>query len=243
MVTKRPQHIAIIMDGNGRWAAERDLPRIKGHEAGAEAVRSTLEQCVRNEIEVLTLFAFSRENWGRPSDEVNALMQLFIDSLRDETDELNEREIRVRIVGDISSFAPELQAEIARTEKITAKNTGLTLVIAANYSGRWDMTQACRRIAYDVLQKNITLTDIDESRVHQYHCLSDLPEPDLLIRTSSEQRISNFLLWQIAYAEIYFTDACWPDFKEEEFAKALAFFAERERRFGLTAEQLEESLC
>lgn len=238
--TPLPRHIAIVMDGNGRWAKQRGLPRVAGHEAGAKSIQQTIRSCAEKGIEVLTIFAFSAENWGRPQAEVDALMQLFIHTLQQQTDELTKHHIQLRVMGDRSRFPAALQDEIARSEQKTAGNTGLTLVIAANYSGRWDITQATRAVAQKVTLGELSVDAIDEAALQQHLSMSDLPEPDLLIRTSGEIRISNFLLWQIAYAELYFTPILWPDFDERALEDALAFYAKRERRFGLTQDQLKE---
>lgn len=237
-----PKHIAIVMDGNGRWAQARDLPRISGHEAGAESVRQTIQSCIKQGIEVLTLFAFSAENWGRPQDEVDALMQLFVESLNNEADELASHNVRLRIIGDRSRFSQRLQQAIADAEQKTVQSSGLMVVIAVNYSGRWDLTQATQTIAQHVANGQLAPSDVDEACLSQHLCLADLPEPDLLIRTSGEIRLSNFLLWQVAYAELYFTPVLWPDFNAAEFEKALAFYRTRERRFGLTQSQTQETM-
>lgn len=237
----KPRHVAIVMDGNGRWAMQKQLPRIAGHEAGAKAVKRIVEHCPKLGIEVLTLFAFSRENWGRPSEEVTALMRLFLHTLHTETESLREKNIQIRFIGDRKAFSVELQAEMRQAERVTKENDGLVLVIAANYSGRWDIANAAMRLSKDVLSNEADITAIDEDSFTAYLSMSDLPEPDLLIRTSGEIRISNFLLWQIAYAELYFTDILWPDFGPAEFEKALQEFASRKRRFGLTNEQLSQT--
>lgn len=233
-----PRHIAIIMDGNGRWAKQRNLPRVAGHKVGVDAVRETVKACVEKKIEVLTLFAFSSENWQRPAQEVNYLMQLFITALKREVKKLHKQNIQLRIVGDRERFEKKLRQQMQEAEELTANNTGLKLVIAANYGGRWDITEAMRQIASDIEQGKLTSQDISAELVQNKVALADLPEPDLFIRTSGEQRISNFLLWQIAYTELYFTDVLWPDFNAAELDNALAFFANRERRFGCTSEQL-----
>lgn len=230
-----PTHIAIVMDGNGRWAKQRNLPRVSGHEAGAESVRKTIEHCGKLGVKVLTVFAFSRENWGRPEDEVNALMQLFLESLCNETEQLAEHNIQLRFIGDISMFNMELQDQIKVSQEKTAANDGLIFVIAANYSGKWDITQAMQQIAANQCPPEA----INEELISAYLSTAKLPDPDLFIRTSGEQRLSNFLLWQAAYSEFYFSDVYWPDFNEAELDKALAFYASRQRRFGLTQEQLE----
>lgn len=232
-----PSHIAIVMDGNGRWATQRDLPRVSGHEAGAESVRKAIEYCGKLGVNVLTVFAFSRENWGRPEPEVNALMQLFLEALCNETEQLADHNIKLKFIGDISMFNNKLQAQIKVSQERTAANNGLTFVIAANYSGKWDIMQAMQQI----VAKKIKSEDINEDLISSYLSTASLPDPDLFIRTSGEQRISNFLLWQAAYSEFYFSDVLWPDFNETELDKALAFYASRQRRFGLTQEQLEAS--
>ncbi len=238
-----PKHVAIVMDGNGRWAKNKCLPRVAGHEAGAESVKEIVRLCTEKGLSILTLFAFSSENWQRPSEEVDHLMQLFLQTLRQETENLLKNNIQLRVIGDYSRFNNELREQILFSQQMTAKNTGLTLVIAANYSGRWDIANATQKIAQEVNQGTIKIDEINANLVGKYICLSNLPEPDLFIRTSGEQRISNFMLWQFAYTELYFSQALWPDFKEEEFELALAFYASRERRFGLISEQIKrESL-
>jgi len=217
-----PRHVAIIMDGNNRWAKKRFMPGVAGHKAGVDAVRAVVELSVKQGIEVLTLFAFSSENWRRPEDEVSALMQLFVMALQREVKKLHRNNIRLRIMGDVSGFSPQLQKLIREAEEQTAGNSAMTLVVAANYGGQWDIAQAAKRLAADVLKGDLTLDDVNEQTFHQYTWLSDLPAPDLMIRTGGEQRISNFMLWQTAYSEFYFSDAFWPDFKEEEYTRALA---------------------
>lgn len=231
-----PQHIAIVMDGNGRWAKSRHMPRISGHRAGAKAIQKVIKHCGKRGIKALSIFAFSSENWGRPQKEVDALMKLFLETLRKETDQLAKHKVRMRIIGDRSRFSQDLQREIIIAEQKTAHNTDLNLTIAANYSGRWDITQAMQRIAQD----QIAPEKIDETVIARYLSLADLPDPDLFIRTGGELRISNFFLWQTAYCELYFSDLMWPQFDEQEIDKALEFFATRERRFGLTHEQVKE---
>lgn len=227
-----PRHIAIIMDGNGRWAKQRRLPRIAGHKAGADAVKRVVRSCVEKKIEVLTLFAFSSENWQRPPQEVTYLMNLFITILRREIKRLHEQNIQLSVIGERSRFDEKLQLEMEKAEEVTKENTGLKLVIAANYGGRWDIMQAIKAITDDFKQGKIAREDITEDLIHQKISLAHFPEPDLLIRTSGEQRISNFLLWQLAYTELYFSDVFWPDFNAIELDKALQFFSNRERRFG-----------
>ena len=233
-----PRHIAIVMDGNGRWAKQRNLPRLAGHVAGSGVVKEIVIACGKKGIEALTLFAFSRENWGRPSDEVNSLMTLFFEMLESETEELHKNNVQLHIVGEYSSFLPGLLALIERAQQLTAKNTGLKLSIAVNYSGRWDIANAMRKLALEVEAKQLKAANITEAMIAQHLCLADLPEPDLFIRTSGEQRISNFLLWQLAYTELYFTDIFWPDFNAQVLEAALTFFVTRHRRYGLLDEQV-----
>jgi undecaprenyl diphosphate synthase len=234
----RPKHIAIIMDGNGRWAKQRHLPRVAGHKAGADAVHESVKWCVENQIEVLTLFAFSSENWRRPEQEVKHLMELFISALQREAKKLHKQNIQLRIIGDRSRFDDKLRKQMLAVETLTVNNTGLKLVIAANYGGQWDITEACRQVAAEVKAGNLSSDEITPELIHSKLTTADLPDPDLFIRTSGEQRISNFLMWQLSYAELYFTDILWPDFNARELDKALAFFAGRERRFGHISEQL-----
>lgn len=242
--TGKPRHIAIVMDGNGRWASQQQLPRMAGHEAGAKSVKRTVEHCSKLGVEVLTLFAFSRENWGRPDSEVTALMRLFLHTLNTETEKLHENNIQIRFIGDRKAFSVELQTEMRHAERMTKDNDGLVLVIAVNYSGRWDIANAALKFSKEILANETDITQVDEEGFAAYMAMADLPEPDLLIRTSGEIRISNFLLWQIAYAELYFTDVLWPDFDPRELDKALIEFASRKRRFGLTNEQMRQSeLC
>jgi undecaprenyl diphosphate synthase len=236
--TKLPRHIAIIMDGNGRWAKQRHLPRSAGHKAGVDAVRETVKWCAEKKVEVLTLFAFSSENWQRPEQEVSYLMDLFVMALEREVKKLYKQNIQLRIMGDRSRFDEKLQAHMRKAEALTADNTGLKLIIAANYGGQWDITEACRQVAQDVADGKLTTAAITPALINQRLATADLPEPDLFIRTSGEQRISNFMVWQLAYAELYFTDVLWPDFDAREMDKALAFFTARERRFGCISEQL-----
>ncbi len=237
-----PRHVAIIMDGNNRWARQRGLPGIAGHKAGVDAVRAVVETCARNNIEVLTLFAFSSENWRRPPDEVSALMRLFLIALRREVRKLHRNNIRLRIIGDRSRFSTILQEHMALAEELTRHNTKMTLVVAVNYGGQWDITQATRKLAQRVAQGELSPDQITEETIQAEISLGDLPLPDLCIRTAGEQRISNFLLWQFAYTEFYFTDVFWPDFKHEEMKKALEAYSGRKRRFGQTDEQLESKV-
>ncbi|MGE0803665.1 MAG: polyprenyl diphosphate synthase [Lautropia sp.] len=234
-----PRHIAIILDGNGRWATDRHLPRAAGHRKGVEAVRTTVEQCARHGVAFLTLFAFSSENWRRPADEVSLLMRLFITALQREVDLLHRNGIRLRVVGDLSRFEPKLQQLIRDGECRTADNPGMTLTIAANYGGRWDILQATGALlrARAAAGSDPALP-VTEDELARHLAMAYAPEPDLFIRTGGEQRISNFLLWQLAYSELYFCDCYWPDFDAQRFAEALAWYRQRERRFGRTGGQL-----
>ncbi|EQM69243.1 UDP pyrophosphate synthase [Aquipseudomonas alcaligenes OT 69] len=231
--------MAIIMDGNNRWAKKRLLPGVAGHKAGVDAVRAVIEVCAEAGVEVLTLFAFSSENWQRPAEEVGALMELFLSALRREARRLNDNQIRLRIIGDRSRFHPELQAAMREAELLTAGEHRFTLQIAANYGGQWDITQAAQRLAREVQAGHLQVDEITPGLLQNCLATGDLPLPDLCIRTGGEHRISNFLLWQLAYAELYFSDLFWPDFKHEAMRKALADFAMRQRRFGKTSEQIE----
>jgi len=235
-----PRHIAIIMDGNGRWAQKRLMPRIMGHHAGVKAVRKIVEYCAKQNIEVLSLFAFSSENWRRPKDEVSLLMELFMATLQSEVDKLDKNNIRLKIIGDKSSFPEKLQEKIRSAEAQTQENTGLTLLIAANYGGRWDITQAVCKIAQAIKQGDIQVQDISEELISSRLVTAGLPEPDLFIRSGGEERISNFLLWQLAYTEFYFTESLWPDFDQKLLETAINSFKSRERRFGHTGEQMLE---
>lgn len=233
-----PQHIAIIMDGNGRWAQQRYLPRVAGHRRGAETVRRTLMACQARGVRHLTLFAFSSENWRRPPAEVALLMKLFRSSLESEITRMHQAGVRFRVIGDLSRFDESLVRLIRESEALTAANPGLTLTIAANYGGRWDILQAVRRLAQERPER---LAEIEEGDLVPYLCLSDAPEPDLFIRTGGEQRVSNFLLWQLAYTEYYFTDVLWPAFDSDELDRAIGSYQQRERRFGRTSEQVREA--
>jgi undecaprenyl diphosphate synthase len=241
MCPQLPHHVAIIMDGNGRWAEQRQLPRVAGHRAGVEAVRRTVRACATKEVEVLTLFAFSSENWRRPRHEVGFLMELFVTSLEQEAERLHENSVRLRFIGDRSAFPARLIECIEYTERLTDNNGGLTLIIAANYGGRWDMTQAARELAKKAAAGLISADVITEDTVAAHLSLHGLPEPDLFIRTGGDQRVSNFLLWQLAYAELYFTECLWPDFGPAQFEAALESYAQRQRRFGRTGEQLRQA--
>jgi undecaprenyl diphosphate synthase len=233
-----PKHIAIIMDGNGRWATNQNKLRTVGHKAGVEALRSTIEVCATYRVEVLTVFAFSSENWSRPATEVNVLMDLFMLTLKRQAKRLHKNNIRLKIIGDKTKFSLSLQKKIKEVEGLTADNTGLLLVIAANYGGQWDIEQASLRMMEDASTKQVLLSDLN---IKDYLSTSGMPDPDLFIRTGGEQRISNFLLWQIAYSELYFTSTLWPDFNKAELDLALKHFSSRQRRFGKTGEQINES--
>jgi undecaprenyl diphosphate synthase len=241
MTQNNPRHIAIIMDGNGRWAQKKMLPRIIGHRAGVKAVRKVVEYCSDQGVEVLTLFAFSSENWRRPKEEVSLLMNLFIATLQTEINRLHENNICLRFVGDMASFDAKLQERIRAGVMLTQHNTGLNLVIAANYGGRWDLAEAAKAIAAEVVAGKVALVDINEALMNQHLALADLPEPDLFIRTGGEQRISNFLLWQLAYTELYFTETLWPDFDRAAMNQAIVSYKGRQRRFGCTGDQVLNS--
>jgi undecaprenyl diphosphate synthase len=231
-----PRHVAIIMDGNGRWAKARGKPRVFGHTRGVDAVRASLQACGERGIEYLTLFAFSSENWRRPADEVSTLMKLFVSALRREVNKLVELGVRMRVVGDVSAFDAELRNLIAESEQKTEHNAKLHLTICANYGGRWDIAQAARRAAQAIAAEGSH--GLTEEDIARHLALSFAPDPDLLIRTGGERRISNFLLWQLAYSELHFTDVLWPDFDAAELDRALAWYATRQRRFGMTGEQV-----
>jgi undecaprenyl diphosphate synthase len=232
-----PKHIAIIMDGNGRWAEARGLARHVGHKEGVRPVRLVIEECARRGVSALTLFAFSSENWQRPSIEVNSLMQLFLEAIDREIDDLNKNKVRIRFIGDRHSLSVRLQARMAASEQLTAANPGLNLQVAVSYGGRWDIVQAARRLAAEVASGALPLEAIDEDRFGRELALGELPDPDLFIRTGGDHRISNFLLWNLAYTELHVCDTLWPDFGVPDLEVALASFAGRERRYGLTREQ------
>jgi undecaprenyl diphosphate synthase len=236
--TDVPVQIAIVMDGNGRWAKKRMLPRVAGHKKGVDAVRRTVKACCELGVKHLTLFAFSSENWRRPPDEVSLLMKLFIHVLRRDVESMHRENIRLKIVGDLAEFDPTLQAAISSAEKLTQNNTGLCLNIAANYGGRWDILQATRKMLLEKPELCLSPNEICEEDLASYLCLSNSPEPDLFIRTGGEQRVSNFLLWQLAYTELYFTHRFWPEFGMEVLQEAIVSYNQRERRYGRTSEQL-----
>jgi undecaprenyl diphosphate synthase len=232
-----PRHVAIILDGNGRWARRRHLPRFAGHKRGVEAVRRVVRACTERGVRFLTLFAFSSENWRRPPEEVALLMQLFLAALTGEVQKLHRNGIRLKVIGDATAFDPKIQALIEAGERLTAGNAGLTLTVAANYGGRWDILQALSKL----MKEKPSLTEIREEMLSPYLAMSYAPEPDLFIRTGGEQRVSNFLLWQLAYTELYFTERLWPDFDAAALDEAFAWYRGRERRFGRTSEQLAEA--
>ncbi len=232
-----PRHVAVIMDGNGRWAKKRFLPRVAGHVKGVELVREMVRACLERGVQYLTLFAFSSENWRRPQEEVSLLMQLFVKALEQEVEKLDRNGVRLRVVGELSAFEPRLQQLIRQAESQTAGNTRLDLTIAANYGGRWDIMQAMNRMLEAQPEKREGWNEAD---LEPHLAMSFAPEPDLFIRTGGEERISNFLLWQLAYTELFFTPTLWPDFDTVEFDKAIASFQQRERRFGRTSEQIAE---
>lgn len=232
-----PRHIAIIMDGNGRWAKKRFLPRVAGHKQGVEAVRSVIKACIEHGVQYLTLFAFSSENWRRPEEEVTFLMQLFVSTLEHEVAKLNENGICFKVIGDLSKFDAKTVEFIRQGEELTANNTRLIFTVAANYGGRWDIMQAVRKM---MAHSPHAIEDFKEADLSKYFAMSYAPDPDLFIRTGGECRISNFLLWQLAYSELYFTDTLWPDFNAHAFDLAIKSYQQRERRFGRISEQLQE---
>ncbi|WP_019141074.1 polyprenyl diphosphate synthase [Noviherbaspirillum massiliense] len=235
-VSSVPRHIAIIMDGNGRWATKRFLPRVAGHAKGVEAVRTTIEACIERGVEYLTLFAFSSENWRRPPEEVSVLMRLFVTALEREVAKMHANDIRLKVIGDLSRFDVHLQRLIANAERRTAGNSRLTVTVCANYGGRWDIMQAVGKMVASCPGAS----SFTEEQLAPHLAMAYAPEPDLFIRTGGEERISNFLLWQLAYTELYFTDTFWPDFDRQALDRAIASYCERERRFGRTSEQLTE---
>jgi undecaprenyl diphosphate synthase len=236
-----PQHIAIIMDGNGRWAKERGLPRIAGHSEGVESVRDAVEACGQLGVKYLTLYAFSTENWKRPQEEVSLLMRLLLRALRDETDRLHNNNVRLQAIGDIPALPLEVQNELLEDIQKTKDNTGLSLILALSYSGRWDLVEAVKRIVWDALANKVEGKQIDENLIASHLSTGGIPDPDLLIRTSGELRISNFLLWQLAYTEIFITKKYWPSFRRDELYQAITEYQQRERRFGMVTEQLKET--
>jgi len=238
----KPKHVVVVMDGNGRWAKKRLMPRTAGHHAGVKSTRKVVEASVKEGIQALTIFAFSSENWKRPEQEVSSIMELFVSTLQSEVESLHKQNVRVRFIGECSAFSEKLQQKIKAATQLTQGNTGLQLNIAVNYGGRWDVAEACKKIAAKVQAGEVNIADINAEMVNEHISLSELPEPDLFIRTGGEQRISNFLIWQLAYTELYFTDTLWPDFGSQQFQEALSWFEGRQRRFGKTGEQVETPL-
>ncbi len=236
---KIPQHVAIIMDGNGRWAKERGKDRIYGHHEGVLSVREIVQTAGSVGVKYLTLYAFSTENWNRPQEEVAALMELLVATMRKEVEALNANNVKMHIIGDLAALPLNCQKEMQEAMEITANNNGLNLILALSYSAKWELTQACKKIAAAVKNDQLTLEDINEERIHQHLCTAQFPDPELMIRTSGECRISNFLLYQLAYSELYFTPTHWPDFRKDQFIAALIDYQNRERRFGKTSEQIE----
>ncbi|MDZ7766764.1 MAG: isoprenyl transferase [Melioribacteraceae bacterium] len=235
-----PQHVAIIMDGNGRWAKKRNLPRVAGHKEGVESVRYIVESCAYLGIKVLTLYTFSTENWNRPKDEVSTLMRLIVKSLQTETDELHKNNVKLTTIGNIQSLPNLVQKELQQACEKTKDNTKLTLNLALSYGGRWELLEAVKTIIREFDEGKVSIDDVTEEMFSQFLTTKDLPDPDLLIRSGGEYRISNFLLWQLAYAEFYVADTLWPDFRTGEFTKAINNFQQRERRFGLVSEQISK---
>ncbi len=240
-INKLPVHVAVIMDGNGRWARKRGQERIFGHHQGVKSVRKVIEAASELGIRYLTLYAFSTENWNRPDEEVSALMEIMVESLNNETETLLKNNISIKVIGDLDRLSDKVRDRLRETIRITSAGTRLKLVVALSYSSRWEISEACRRIARQVKNGQLNVEDINEQTVNENLETSDIPEPELMIRTSGEKRISNFLLWQLAYAELYFTEKLWPDFGKEDFYKAVADFQKRERRYGKTSEQLAEN--
>jgi len=232
IITPKPDHVAVIMDGNGRWANAHGLSRVAGHKRGVDSVKSLIKSCIEHEIPYLSIFAFSSENWNRPESEVSALMDLLGNALETQTKKLNENGVRLRLMGDLTRLSKRIQSLADDAQNKTAGNTKLILNVGINYGGRWDVTQACQRLAEDVAAGAISPQDISEEKIQRYLATADMPDPDLFIRTSGEYRISNFLLWQSAYSEFYFTDILWPDFDGDAFTDALLKFTHRDRRFG-----------
>lgn len=235
-----PKHIAIIMDGNGRWAKQNGKARVFGHKNGVKSVRSVTEGAAKAGVKYLTLYAFSTENWNRPKAEVTALMQLLVTTISKETKTLNKNNIRLKAIGDLKSLPGNCYGELKNSIDKTAQNDGMTLVLALSYSSRWEIVDATKKLLNDVKQNRIKVEDVTESVFNSYLCTHNIPDPDLLIRTSGEYRISNFLLWQLAYSELYFTQKLWPDFREEDLLEAIEDYKKRERRFGKTSDQLSE---
>ena len=238
---KVPQHIAIIMDGNGRWAKQQGENRIYGHYEGVNSVRDVVEAAGEVGVKYITLYAFSTENWNRPKEEVDALMELLVSTISAETPQLNKKNVRLQAIGNLNSLPAACLQELNESIELTSKNTGLTLVLALSYSAKWELISAVKQIANDVKNGQLNVDDITEKQIEQYLCTKHIPDPELMIRTSGEHRISNFLLWQLAYAEFYFTDKLWPDFRKDDLYEAILNYQNRERRFGKTSEQLTQS--
>lgn len=238
---KVPQHIAIIMDGNGRWAKQQGENRIYGHYEGVNSVREVVEAAGEVGVKYITLYAFSTENWNRPKEEVDALMELLVSTISAETPQLNKKNVRLQAIGNLNSLPPACLDELNESIEITSKNTGLTLVLALSYSSKWELIDVIKHIATDAKNGTLNIEDISEKHIEQYLCTKHIPDPELMIRTSGEHRISNFLLWQLAYAEFYFTETLWPDFRKEDLYEAILNFQNRERRFGKTSEQLTQT--
>lgn len=232
IITPKPKHVAVIMDGNGRWANAQGLSRIAGHKQGVDSVKRLIKGCLEHEIKYLSIFAFSSENWNRPEKEVGALMELLSNALETQTKKLNENNVRLRLLGDLSKFSLSIQSLAEKAHQETANNTALYFSVAINYGGRWDITQACRQLADKVASGQLQPSEISETLIEDHLSTAGIPDPDLFIRTSGEYRISNFLLWQAAYAEFYFTEVLWPDFDEDAFTDALLKYTHRDRRFG-----------
>lgn len=238
---KVPQHIAIIMDGNGRWAKQQGENRIYGHYEGVNSVRSVVEAAGEVGVKYITLYAFSTENWNRPKEEVDALMELLVSTISAETPQLNKKNVRLQAIGNLNSLPPACLQELNESIEVTSKNTGLTLVLALSYSSKWELIDAIKHISSDVKNGNLNSDDITEKHIEQYLCTKNIPDPELMIRTSGEHRISNFLLWQLAYAEFYFTEKLWPDFRKDDLYEAILNYQNRERRFGKISEQLTQT--
>ncbi len=238
---KVPQHIAIIMDGNGRWAKQQGENRIYGHYEGVNSVRSVVEAAGEVGVKYITLYAFSTENWNRPKEEVDALMELLVSTISAETPQLNKKNVRLQAIGNLNSLPPACLQELNESIEVTSKNTGLTLVLALSYSSKWELIDAIKHISADVKNGNLNTEDITEKYIEQYLCTKNIPDPELMIRTSGEHRISNFLLWQLAYAEFYFTEKLWPDFRKDDLYEAILNYQNRERRFGKISEQITQT--
>jgi len=238
IITPKPKHVAVIMDGNGRWANAQGLSRVAGHKRGVDSVKSLIKSCIQHEIPYLSIFAFSSENWNRPSNEVSALMELLSNALETQTKKLNENGVQLRLLGDLSKFSPRIQKLGKRAQLETSSNDKLVFSVAINYGGRWDITQACQHLAQKVAAGELDPEQIDEAMLGNHLATQDIPDPDLFIRTSGEYRISNFFLWQAAYSEFYFVDTLWPDFDEEAFTEALVKYTHRDRRFGTAKDRV-----